>query len=64
MNRFKKEIRKKGFKLENDYEMLPLNGIMGVTVDTTNAMIFVYYTLTTVVYKFYRNGKIKDIFAY
>lgn len=38
MNRLKKEMRKRGLKLENDYEYLPYNGIETVEVDSENAV--------------------------
>ena len=35
MNRYKKELQKRGFKLENDFEYLPCNGIETVKAEIT-----------------------------
>ena len=43
MNRFKKELRKHGVKLECDYECLPYNGIETVVVDSANATVSTYH---------------------
>ena len=43
MNRFKKELRVKGIKLENDYECLPYNGLETVIVDAETATVKTYY---------------------
>ena len=43
MNRLKKEIRKKGIKLESDYPFMPYNGIEAVKVDSENATISTYH---------------------
>lgn len=43
MNRFKKEIRKRGVKLESDYEYLPYNGIHSVYVDASRALVRTYH---------------------
>lgn len=43
MNRFKREIRKRGEKLENDYEYLPYDGIETVKVDAEKATISYYH---------------------
>lgn len=39
MNRFKRELRKHGVKLECDYQFLPYNGIETVVVDSERAII-------------------------
>lgn len=39
MNRFKRELRKHGVKLECDYQFLPYNGIETVVVDSENATV-------------------------
>ena len=48
MNRFKKEVRKQGFKLENDYPWLPYDeGSMtvdSVVADAENCTLTIYYT--------------------
>lgn len=43
MNRFKKEIRKHGAKLENDYEYLPCDGIETVVANAENATLSIYH---------------------
>ncbi len=43
MNRLKKEIRKKGVKLESDFPFLPFNGIETIKVDSENATISEYH---------------------
>lgn len=58
MNRFKKELRKKGFKLECDYPFLPydVNAITveGVTVDSTQCLLLEHYNVGTSVQGFDR----------
>ena len=48
MNRFKKEIKKKGIKLESDYLYLPYNDgrltVEAVDVNTETATVKIYYT--------------------
>lgn len=39
MNRLKREIRKRGVKLECDYPTLPYNGIETVKVDSETATV-------------------------
>lgn len=56
MNRFKKEIRKRGFKLESDFEYLPIDGLDSVNCNAANASYFeYYYCLGTVKYQFNRD---------
>lgn len=43
MNRLKKEIRRKGVKLELDYPFLPFNGLECVKVDSEKATISEYH---------------------
>lgn len=43
MNRLKRELRKSGMRLENDYEYLPYNGIETVVVDSENAICREYH---------------------
>lgn len=43
MNRFKKYVRKQGYKLESDYEYLPYKGIEAVIVDASHKCIRTYY---------------------
>lgn len=43
MNRFKRELRKNGIKLENDFEYLPCNGIETIIADAEKAMLSIYH---------------------
>ena len=43
MNRLKKEIRKKGVRLESDYPFIPYNGIEAVRVNSEQATISTYH---------------------
>ena len=43
MNRLKKEIRKKGVKLECDYPFMPYDGLEAVKVDTEKATVGWYH---------------------
>ena len=43
MNRFKMELRKRGFKLECDYECLPMNGIETVSANAEEASYSIYH---------------------
>lgn len=43
MNRFKKEIRKRGIKLECDYPYIPYNGLETVIVHSDKAIISEYH---------------------
>lgn len=43
MNRFKKELRKHGVKLECDYPFFPYNGIESVVVDSEHAIVSTYH---------------------
>lgn len=43
MNRFKKEIRRRGIKLECDYEFLPYNSIETVEANAEDATIRTYH---------------------
>ena len=58
MNRIKKEIRKKGFKLENDYPYLPFKEnsvvIEGVTFDSENCLLYQHSVVGTLVLGFDR----------
>lgn len=59
MNRFKKEIKKQGIKLESDYPWLPYdNGnvtVDAVRVNTEKATIIVYYNTSIVMRYVMRN---------
>lgn len=43
MNRFKKELRKHGVKLECDFDYLPCDGIETVVVDAEKATVSLYH---------------------
>lgn len=43
MNRLKKEIRKKGIKLESDYPFMPYEGLEAVKVDSEKVTISWYH---------------------
>lgn len=62
MNRFKKELRARGYMLENDYEYLPCNNIESVIVDSEQAsMTIVYNVIDPVTVKFDRQmNEIED----
>lgn len=63
MNRFKKELRKNGVRLENDFPWLPYtNGVdtlIGITVDSENCMVTKHYS--TISYTIYYNRQMKGI---
>ena len=46
MNRFKKEIRKRGIKLECDYPMIPFNGLEAVIVHADTGIVSEYHDCT------------------
>lgn len=58
MNRFKKEIRKIGYKLENEYPFMPYQSNMptidSVSVDSENSIININFVTGTVSIKFDR----------
>lgn len=70
MNRVKKEIRKRGFKLENDYPFLPyyIKGsspfepgnicLEGVTVNSERATFTQYFNVICLSYTMHRDGEI------
>ena len=43
MTRVKEEFRKRGMKLEQDYEYLPYNGIEEIQVDPEKAVLRIYH---------------------
>ena len=43
MNRFKKEVRKLGYKLDMDYPCLPYNGIDSAWCNAEKANYYVYH---------------------
>lgn len=43
MNRLKKEIMKKGIKLEHQYDFMPYNGLETVVVDSEKAIVKEYH---------------------
>lgn len=62
MNRLKKELRKKGVILENDYPFLPFpkNGtaLLDVKVDSENCIVTEFYTSIIIRMQLRDNGKI------
>ena len=44
MNRLKKEIRRRGVKLESDYPYLPYEGLEAVHIDSERAIVSEYYS--------------------
>ena len=46
MNRFKKELSKRGYKMEKDYPYLPFNEVEAIMVDSEHAILFVYHFST------------------
>lgn len=73
MNRFKKEIRKRGFKLNSDYPCLPfyIKGksflepgyilIDNVYVNSAEATVTQFLNIANVKWRMMRNGKIEMI---
>ena len=43
MNRFKRELRARGYKLEQDYECLPADGVETVVANAETAMLSIYH---------------------
>ena len=43
MNRFKKELRKRGIKLESDYPFIPYNGLEAIIVHSDTATVSEYH---------------------
>ena len=67
MNRLKKELRKKGFRLESDYPVLPYLAregqynslyIDGVYVNSELAIITIYYNVDVCSEKLNRDGSL------
>lgn len=58
MTRVKEEFRKRGMKLENDFEFLPYNGIETVEVDPEKAVLRIYHVSAGWTYvQLQRDGK-------
>ena len=59
MNRFKKEVRKKGFKLENDYPWLPYDmksvTLEGVTANAEKVRVINWYNVGAEIITFDRS---------
>ena len=63
MNRFTKEVRKRGFKIESDYECLPCGDIDTTWVNAEKAEYYVYhFGLGVITYKFNRDMSYKTIY--
>ena len=66
MNRFKKELMRKGIKLEHQFDCMPYevrSGIIidSIIVDSENAIIHMYYNVIDLHYHMERNGSIVDV---
>jgi hypothetical protein len=55
MNRFKKELQKRGYLLENDYPWLPFNETQAIKVDSESATYSVVKTSVVVTFQFDRD---------
>ena len=63
MNRFTKEVRKRGFKTEADYEYLPCGDIESAWVNAEKAECYVYhYGLGIITYKHNRDMTYETIY--
>lgn len=63
MNAFKRYVKQKGYKLENDYPWLPYDGggymtIEGVYCSSEYAYITIYYSSISSTIKFNRDGSV------
>lgn len=67
MNRFKKELRRKGIKLECDYLWLPYeeNGVFveAVSVNSTGARWTEYTNVMATCFQLERNGSITEVWC-
>jgi len=62
MNRFTRELRKRGYKIDNDFEYLPYNGLDHVEVHADLAEFWAFwYTLGLVRIHFGRNMMPDDV---
>lgn len=63
MNRIKREIRKRGFKLEADYMTLPdmETGLESVIINSETATMVRVYPYIVVRFQFCRNGNVVEI---
>ena len=43
MNRFKKELSKRGYKMEKDYPYMPFNEIEAIVVNSEDATLCIYH---------------------
>lgn len=63
MNRFTKEVRKRGFKIETDYEYLPSGNVEITWVNAEKAECYVYhFGLGVITYKYNRDMSYKTIY--
>lgn len=60
MNRIKKELMRKGVKLEHQYECLPYNGIQAVKVYSESASVAVFHTGIALRWTLTRTGELID----
>ena len=61
MNRVKKELRRHGIKLENDYPGLPWDGIQAVIVQSDLARVKVVHTSIVNVWELTRSGDLVNV---
>ena len=61
MNRVKKELRRRGVKLENDYEYMPYDGIQAVIVQSDLARVKVVHTSIVNVWELTRSGDLVNV---
>ena len=69
MNRFKKELMKKGIELECQYDWMPYEVSNGVVIDTIivdseRAIVHMYYNVIDLHYMMQRDGNIVDVEMY
>ena len=64
MNRIKKEMMKRGIKLEHQYECMPCDGIQAVTVDSERATVTVAHTGIVIQWGLTRAGQIEEVAAW
>lgn len=60
MNRLKKELRRRGVKLECDYECLPFEGVQAVTVRSEDATYTIHHTSISIECRLLRSGEIEE----
>lgn len=56
MNRFKKELKKKGFLMENDFPFFPYQGVMAIVIDSSTASYLYVHNCIVLQFDMLRNG--------